>query len=211
MEESIYRTIPVAAGVFAYKHHVNLNRQCSGRQVLGWMDAYECVLTKLDVREYSSKAVPAEVRLKILEAARLTASGVNSQHWRFILVLNPDSLRRLAEDSDWGKWVAGANFAIIVLTNPKYAFHAIDAGRVIQDMQLAAWNYGVVSCIFTGVKEKELRKDFNIPIELNPTVVVGFGYPSRKITGRKKDRRPLTELAFLERFGTPLEVGGLGV
>jgi nitroreductase len=173
------------------------------------MDAYQCVATKLDVREFGSKPVPSELKMKILEAARLTASGINSQHWRFILAERPDSLKKLAEDSEWGKWVQGSNFAVVVLTDPKYAFHEIDAGRVVQDMQLAAWNEGVVSCIYTGIKEKEFRSDFNIPKELKPTVVVGFGYPARKVTGRRKNRMPLTELAFLERFGNPIEMNEL--
>ncbi len=173
------------------------------------MDAYECVATKLDVRRFSSKPVSAELKLKILEAARLTSSGINSQHWRFILVQGRDFLQRLADDSDFGKWVYDANFAVVVLTDPKLAFHAIDAGRVVQDMQLTAWNEGVVSCIYTGIRETEMYRDFNIPKELKPTAVVGFGYPPFKVTGRKKNRKPISELAFLERFGAPIELGKL--
>jgi hypothetical protein len=45
------------------------------------MDAYECVKTKLDVREFSSKDVPGDLKLKVMEAARLTQSGMNNQHW----------------------------------------------------------------------------------------------------------------------------------
>jgi len=168
------------------------------------MDAFECVRTKLDVREYSDRPVPAEVRMKVLEAARLTGSGVNSQHWRFILVQEPASLKKLAADSTTGKWVAGANFAVIVLTDPARWFHHIDAGRVLQDMQLAAWNFGVTSAPYTGVNAQDLRRDFGIPPSLSPTVVVGFGYPRRRLAGRKA-RRPLQEIAYLEEYGRALE------
>jgi nitroreductase len=169
------------------------------------MDTYECVATKLDVREFDSRDVPADVKLKILEAARLTASGLNYQHWSFILIQDQSGIKRLAEDSTTGKWVAKANFATIILTNPKYPFHLIDAGRVLQDMQLTAWNYGVVSGIYTGVKGEDLCRHFNIPDELSPSVVVGFGYPARKITGKRKNRKPLTEVAFLEKYGNRLD------
>ena len=125
------------------------------------MDAYECVATKLDLREFSSKKVPSDVKLKVLEAARLTASGMNSQHWRFIFVEDRDNLGKLAEDSTSGLWVAQSNFAVIVLTAQKYGFHLIDAGKAAQSMQLAAWNFGVVSGIFTGIKEGTLCKDLN--------------------------------------------------
>ena len=74
------------------------------------MDAYDVVITKLDVKEFDSKPVPRDVNSKILEAARLTGSGINSQHWRFILVQDPNNLRQLADDSTTGKWVQGAEF-----------------------------------------------------------------------------------------------------
>ena len=115
------------------------------------MDAYDAIITKLDVRDFDSKKpVSKDVKLKILEAARLTGSGINNQHWRFILVQDPKDLKQLADDSTSGQWVKGANFAVVVLTDPKLGFHLIDAGRVTQDMQVAAWSFGVASGLYTG-------------------------------------------------------------
>ena len=165
------------------------------------MDTFECLTTKLEVREFSAQDVQSEARLKVLEAARLTGTGLNTQHWRFILIENKGNLEKLAQDSTSGSWVAGANFAIIVLTNPKYKFHLIDAGRVIQNMQLAAWNQGIGSGLFTGIKEAELLNDFGIPQDLSPTVIVGFGYPARKLGGKRKNRLPLNELIYYEKYG----------
>ncbi len=167
------------------------------------MDAYDAVVTKLDVADFTSQSVPSDVKLKILEAARLSGSGMNTQHWRFILVEGRDRLKTLANDSTTGKWVEGASFAVIVLTNPKYGFHLLDAGRALTSMQIAAWNFGVASRIFTGVNREALEKDFGIPKDLSPSVIIGFGYPTRKISGKKK-RSPLSEVAFLDRFGKPL-------
>jgi nitroreductase len=172
------------------------------------MNATEAIKTKLDSREFSDKPVGSEVKKAVLEGARLTQSGVNSQHWRFIIVQEPQSLSKLAADSTSGSWVAGANFAVIVCTDPSKGYHLIDAGRVVQDMELTAWDHGVTSRIYTGIKQPDMRRDFGIPSNLNATVVVGFGYPKHKILGRK-NRLPLSEVAFLEKFGAPL--GSLGV
>ncbi len=169
------------------------------------MDAFEAVVTKLDVRNFARKNVPAEVKMKILEAARLTGSGMNRQHWRFILVQDRNRLKQLAGDSTTGGWVEHADFAVIVLTDPKYGFHRLDGGRAVQDMQLAAWNHGVVSCIYTGTNEEAMGKDFEIPKEFHITVVAGFGYPKVRVTGQRKNRKSLAEVAFLERYGTLLE------
>ena len=165
------------------------------------MDAFECIATKLEVREFSTQEVPSEIRSKILEAARLTGTGMNTQHWRFILVEKKDNLKKLAEDSTSGSWVAGANFAVIVLTNPQYGFHLIDTGRVLQNMQLTAWNQGVGSGLFTGIREDKLRGDFAIPKELSPSVIIGFGYPARNLTGKRKNRLPIRELVYHEKYG----------
>jgi nitroreductase len=165
------------------------------------MDAFECIATKLEVREFSPQEVPSEIRSKILEAARLTGTGMNTQHWRFIMVEKKDNLKKLAEDSTSGNWVAGANFAVIVLTNPKYGFHLIDTGRVLQNMQLTAWNQEVGSGLFTGIKEEKLRSDFAIPKELSPSVIIGFGYPARELTGKRKNRLPIHELVYYEKYG----------
>jgi nitroreductase len=168
------------------------------------MDTFECITTKLEVREFSQRDVPSDIRSKILEAARLTGTGMNTQHWRFVLVDKMENLKRLADDSTSGNWVAGANFAIIILTNPRYGFHMIDAGRVLQNMQLTAWNYGVGSGLYTGIKQEQLESDFGIPIKLSPTVIVGFGYPAKKIMGKRKNRLSLHELVYYEKYGNPI-------
>ena len=164
------------------------------------MDAFEAVSTKLDVREFASKKVTGETKKKILEAARMTGSSMNTQHWRFVLVQDRANIARLAGDSTSGKWVGGADFAIIVTVDPKVPGSAIDAGRVLQDMGLAAWNFGIASGIYVGINEPALRKDFAIPDSQKISAVLGFGYPRRKIVG-KKDRKALEEVAFVERYG----------
>src|SRR5712692_6474839 len=135
------------------------------------MDTYETILSKLDIRQFDSKKVPAEVKLKVLEAARASGTGNNRQEWRFILVQEKEMLKRLAEDSTSGGWVVGANFAVIVAAAPTPSFHLIDAGRAVQNMQLAAWDQGVISGIYTGINDEKMSKDFTIPSTLKPLAV----------------------------------------
>jgi nitroreductase len=168
------------------------------------LDTQKTIMSKLDIRQFEAKKVPADVKLKVLEAARASGTGLNKQEWRFILVQEREAIKRLAEDSTSGGWVAGANFAVIVLADPKLGFHLIDSGRAVQNIQLAAWDQGVISGLYTGFKEERMRKDFAIPDELKPTVVVGFGYPVKKILG-KKNRKPLSELAFVDKYGNKFE------
>ncbi len=168
------------------------------------MDTYKVILSKLDIRQFDSKKVPAEVKLRVLEATRASGTGNNKQEWRFILVQEKEMVKRLAEDSTSGGWVAGANFAVVVLSDPTLGFHLIDAGRAVQNMELAAWDHGVISGIYTGIKDEKMRKDFAIPAGLKPVAVVGFGYPVKRILG-KKNRMPLSELAFIDKYGNKFD------
>ena len=169
------------------------------------MDTFECIISKLEVREFVRKEVELEKKRRILESARQTGSGLNLQHWRFVLVEDKKNLSQLALDSTSGGWIAGADFAIIILTNPILRFHLIDAGRVAQNMQLTAWNEGVGSGLYTGINEANLRNDFKIPNDLTPSIILGFGYPTRALTGKKKNRLPLRLLVHMEKYGSNQE------
>ena len=114
---------------------------------------------------------------------------MNTQHWRFIIVQDKGNLKRLADDSTTGPWVAGCDFAVIILTDPKVPGHVIDGGRVLQDMQLAAWSMGVGSGIFTGVKEDKLRKDFAIPQELEVTSFCRIRLSGQEYHGEEKGQK----------------------
>jgi nitroreductase len=169
------------------------------------MDTFECIISKLEVREFMRKEVESDIKQRILESARQTGSGLNLQHWRFILVEEKKNLSQLALDSTSGAWIVGADFAIIILTNPTLRFHLIDAGRVAQNMQLTAWNEGVGSGLYTGINEANLRNDFKIPSDLTPSIILGFGYPTRALTGKKKNRLPLRQLVHMEKYGSNQE------
>jgi hypothetical protein len=148
------------------------------------LGTYETVVSKLDIRQFADLDVSNEIRLKILEDSK-------------------DMLQLLAEDSTSGGWVSGANFAIMVLTNSDYGFKMLDAGRALQNMQLVAWSEGVGSGLFTGIREKKIRTDFNIPEDLDIAVIIGFGYPSRKLTGMRKNRISMNNILYHQRYGNP--------
>lgn len=60
------------------------------------MDALEAILTRRSTRNYRQNAVEAEKIEKILEAARQAPSGGNNQTNHFLVIRNPEVLRKLA-------------------------------------------------------------------------------------------------------------------
>lgn len=163
----------------------------------------EAIRRRLDWRSFAERPVPREDVIAILDAARWAGSGKNAQHWRFVLVEGREELKWLADHSPSGRWLAGAAFAVIVTTDPSYPYHKLDAGRALTNMQLEAWSRGIVSCITTGFDERAIRERYGIPEGRSIDLIVGFGYPDRRLVGRKS-RRPLRELAYEGRYGAPL-------
>lgn len=175
------------------------------------MNVTEAIETRLELKEYSSESVESEIKRAILDAGRLAPSGRNLQHWRFILIDSEDELSELASMSPSGRWVADADFAIAICTDPSHSNlreqdHIIDAGRAITQMQLLAWEHGVASRIYT-VDEPAVSEYLNVPEKYALPLIAGFGYPTREVKGIK-DRKPLEEIVFQGSFGNPLDLDG---
>ena len=57
------------------------------------MDAFDTIRTLLAVRSYQDTPIPDAVVHRIVEAGRLTGSGMNGQPWHFIVVRDRETLR----------------------------------------------------------------------------------------------------------------------
>ena len=166
------------------------------------MDAFDTIRTLLAVRSYQDTAVPDAVVSRIVEAGRLTGSGMNGQPWHFIVVRERETLRQLGALASSGSYTAQAPLAVVVATD-KSRFAVSDASRAIQSMMLAAWADGVGSnwVGFGGLDR--VKKVLDIPAGLDVLAILPFGYPARPVGRGKKRRKPLSEIAHLERYGRP--------
>ncbi len=175
-----------------------------GREAQAPMAVFEAVRTLLAVRSYQATPVPEPVVRRIVEAGRLTGSGMNGQPWHFIVIRDGETLRRLGALASSGPYVAQAPLAIVVATD-KTRFAVSDASRAIQSMLLTAWADGVGSnWVGFGGLEK-VRALLDIPAGLDILSILPFGYPARAVGRGKKRRKPLREVAHLERYGRPFE------
>jgi nitroreductase len=167
-------------------------------------DVFDAVRTLLAVRSYQSTPVPDALIRRIVEAGRLTGSGMNGQPWHFIVIRDAETLRRLGDLASSGRYVAQAPLAVVVATD-KSRFAVSDASRAIQSMLLTAWAEGVGSnWVGFGGLDK-VRALLDIPAGLDVLAILSFGYPARAVGRGKKQRKPLREVAHLERYGRPFE------
>jgi nitroreductase len=168
------------------------------------MDVFEAVRTLLAVRSYQDKPIPDAVVRRIVEAGRLTGSGMNGQPWHFIVVRDRETLRKLGALASSGRYTAQAPLAVVVATE-KSRFAVSDASRAIQSMLLTAWADGVGSnwVGFGGLEG--VKPLLDIPANIDVLAILPFGYPARPVGRGKKQRKPLREVAHLERHGRAFE------
>ena len=164
---------------------------------------FDAVRTVLAVREYQDREVPAEVVSRIVEAGHLTASAANRQPWQFVVVRDPNRVRELGALVKTGPYIAAAPLAVVVAYEKENRLAVSDASRAIQSMILAAWGDGVGSnwAGFGGLEG--VRDMVGLPDRYEVLAVVPFGYPRRAVGKGRKKRKPLSEVASAERFGTP--------
>ena len=164
------------------------------------VDTELAVASKRDRREYSDKPIPQDAERRILDAGRVAGSARNRQDRRFVvirdrqeeaveLVTRPDNLR-------------GATLVIaIVIPSGKPAGN-FDAGRAAQNMMLAAWNQGIVSCPNAIADADALNELAGAGDDEQVGIVLSFGFPpnggdparfSAQEWVEKADRAPLDQ------------------
>ena len=164
------------------------------------MDTYLAVASKRDWRSYADRPVPEEVRRRILDAGRLSGSGVNRQPWRFV-VIEGEAKARVAETVFAPQNVSTCAFAVSIATEG--GKWALDVGRALQNMMLVAWNEGVVSCPNGMPDEAAAAAALGLDDGWLPVNIPSFAYPKRDLdpTSRSAEdwsaeanRKPLDEI-----------------
>lgn len=166
------------------------------------MEVFDAVRTVLAVRQFQDKPIPEPIVRQIVEAGRLTASSMNGQPWHFIVVQSKETLRQLGALAPTGRYIAQAPLAIVVAMEHS-PFAISDGSRAIQSMILTAWSQGIGSNWAGFNNLKQINPVLGIPEEIDILAMVPFGYPAEAIGKGKKNRKPLGEVAYRERWDQP--------
>jgi nitroreductase len=155
------------------------------------VDVYTAVASKRDERRYADRPIPDEVVTRILDAGRLSGSSRNRQDWEFVVVSDREAFSAYVYAPDNVRTAA----LVVAIICPR----AFDTGRAAQNMMLAAWGEGVVSCP-NGVSDPEGAAGI---VGGEPAIVLSFGYPARprdaesrqaEEWSQRANRKPLEEV-----------------
>ena len=71
-------------------------------------------------------------------------------------------------------------------------------------MMLTAWSHDAGSNWADFYHLDAVKAPLGIPDDVDVLAILPFGYPAQKIGAGKKNRKPLGEVFFSERFGQPI-------
>jgi nitroreductase len=156
------------------------------------VDAFTAIASKRDERRYADRPIPDDVLTRILDAGRVSGSSQNRQEWEFVIVSDHEAFAATVYAPENVRTAP----LVIAIVCPR----AFDVGRAAQNMMLAAWGEGVVSCP-NGVADAAAAADL---IGGEPAIVLSFGYPARprdpesrsaEEWSRRANRKPLDEVS----------------
>ncbi len=82
------------------------------------MELTEVFHKRRSTRDFSTTPVPRETLLQLLDVARHSPSGTNKCPWRFVIVTERDTLRRLSQTHPHCRWLSSAKAGIAVVADP---------------------------------------------------------------------------------------------
>ena len=167
------------------------------------MEVLEAIKTRRSVRRFRKERVPPHLLKEILEAGRWAPSSRNSQPWRFIVIVDEDLKRKVANATTAGKFLAEAPLGIAVAVDTRATRHpAEDGAAATMNILLAAHALGLGACwigSYGSLYEEEVKKLLGIPREWALLSIIALGYPDERPSSRRLE---LKELVYVNRFGS---------
>jgi nitroreductase len=161
----------------------------------------DLLFRRRSTRKFHNKEVTKEAINKIVTAALLSPSSKNNRPWEFVVVDKPELMEQLSKSKPHGsKFLSNAPIGIIVTGDPEKSDVWVEDCSIASILiQLEAEKLGLGSC-WVQIRERNhsetetaseyIKKQFNIPANLEVLSVIGIGY-------KEKERNPLTEESLL--------------
>ncbi len=193
---------------------------------------FEVALAQRACRQFDDRPVDDDLVTRCLTAATHAPSAENLQPWVFVVVRD-DDVRRAIADLTRRRWraagrphsegrlapglladvdagaetgLAGAPVLVVVGGDTAVAYPSTLASSVfpaVQNLLLAANALGLGSALTTlaTLEAADLAAILQLPDHVLPLAVLPLGWPARPLGPPR--RRPLSEVAHRDRFGTP--------
>jgi nitroreductase len=169
------------------------------------MDVFDAISQRSSIRAYKTMDVEEDKLKKILEAAKFSPSASNRQDWKFVIVKNKETKKKLAKAA-FGQSFIGEAPIVIVACGPEpktwmacgQPAYTVDVSIAFTHIILQAYELGLGTCWIGAFKEDEAKKILNVPAQVRVVAMTPVGYPNESPT--EKFRKSLSEIICYEKY-----------
>jgi len=149
------------------------------------MDVIACIRARRSVRSYEDREVEEDKLRQVLEAGRLAPSANNRQHWKFVVVRDPELRRKLIGAAKGQSFVGEAPVVIVACATSSdhimpcgHPSHLVDVAIAIDHMALAARELGLGTCWVGAFDQDAVKKILGVPKSAVVVELLPLGYPT---------------------------------
>jgi nitroreductase len=176
------------------------------------MEVFRTIKKRRSIRKFKPDPIPDEKLKIILEAARLAPSAGNRQPWRFVVVREDETRKKLAEAADGQTFVGEAPVVIAVFGDPSdspngYKMDPMVAYKqdpmiAVEHMCLEAVELGLGTCWIgpasPNYDTSKIKEILNVPKRMYMICLLPIGFPAESPSER--GRKSHKELFFTEKY-----------
>ena len=169
------------------------------------MEFLKLAESRFSVRNFKAQKIEPEKLDLILEAGRIAPTAANIQPVRVLVIQSDENLAKIGKAAN----IYNSPLALIVCADRSSAWVRpfdkmqttdIDATVVTDHMMLEAADLGLGSVWVCYFKPDVLKKEFDLPENLEPINILAVGYPADGIAVPKKQRKDMESFAAFEKI-----------
>jgi nitroreductase len=170
------------------------------------MDVSEAIRTRRSVRRFADETVDRGVLRTLVEAACWAPTAGNAQAWRFVVVTDPERMRKLRMVAPG---LSGRPPAVIAVCIDRRAAEpvwgaetdqlaAMDAAMAAENILLEAQGAALGACVVASFNAAGLRRLLKLPEHVAPLLLVAVGHPK---ASPKAPPRDVDAVCSFEEYG----------
>ena len=163
------------------------------------METIEALKTRRSVRVYTRQPPPRQILEDLIDCGRLAATAINIQPWEFVVVTDPEMLRKIAQATDYGRFIVDAPVCVAVLCQDT-KYYLEDGSAATQNILVAAHAHGLGACWVAGDKKpyaSDICRLIGAPKGYKLVSLIPLGYPAET---PEKPKRPLSDVLHWETY-----------
>lgn len=167
------------------------------------LELFDAINQRTSVRQFTDQSVSRDLLTRLIDAGRRAPSGRNVQPIEFVVITEPDLRKKVADLTEYGKFIAQAPTCIMVLSQDT-KYYLEDGCAAVENILLAATGLGLASCWVAGDKKPYVRSLLELvqaPENFKLVAMIAVGYPASATQPREK--KPIDKALHWQRYNPP--------